>query len=148
MGKSNKKNVEHERLHEIAVRYEASHIQQKEFDEVKRECRDEAKDILSNLNLDVVDIEDGDSILRVQNIHKKSIQYNQEDLIKLLRSKGKNVAKQALKVVVDNEALDTLYNEGKISYDEIQQCVDKISDRTELRIQRVKGNSLDNKIKG
>lgn len=140
----NTKKENLEQLKESALSYEKAHEQGKLLDNIKKESRNSVNRMLLDLGYDKHDLldtvnEDG-KILRVQNITKKSIKYDNDKLLQLLKDKGKDVFKRAVILSVDQSVLDDLYNERLISYDELNDCVDKINESTTTDIRRVKAD--------
>jgi len=141
MGKMKQKLIE---LEEQALGYERAHQRAKEFESTKSLARGNVGKILEQLELDKYDLldtvnEEG-KIIRVQTITKKSIQYDNDKLLQLLKEKGKDTFKRAVILSVDQTVLDDLYNEGIITYDELNDCVAKINESTSTDIRRVKAD--------
>jgi len=141
MGKMKEKLIE---LEESALKYENAHGRVKTLEQAKKVARTGVADILEQLELDKYDLlntvnEEG-KIIRVQNITKKSIQYDNDKLLQLLKEKGKDTFKRAVILSVDQSVLDELYNEGTLTYDELNGCVDKINESTITDIRRVKAD--------
>ncbi len=131
-------------LQENAIEYERAHERVREYENIKKDARGNVSTVLKLLNLDKHDLLDTvneqGKILRTQLITKKSISYDNEKLLKLLKEKGKDTFKRAVVLSVDQSVLDDLYNEGILSYDELNDCVDKINETVITDIRRVKAD--------
>jgi hypothetical protein len=131
-------------LTEQAITYEHAHESAKGFDIVKSKARGNVSAILNSLGIEKHDLLDTvneqGKYLRTQLITKKSIIYDNEKLLQLLKEKGKDTFKRAVVLSVDQTVLDDLYNEGIISYDELNDCVDKINETVITDIRRVKAD--------
>ncbi len=131
-------------LQENAIEYERAHERVREYENIKKDARGNVSTVLKLLDLDKHDLLDTvneqGKYLRTQLITKKSISYDNEKLLKLLKEKGKDTFKRAVVLSVDQSALDDLYNEGILSYDELNDCVDKINETVITDIRRVKAD--------
>ena len=134
-------NKSRQALLENALQHETVHNQIKELDAVKSTCKNNISELLTFLGVDKQDfpseLVDG-KMLRTQFIFKKQIQYDDDKLLKLLKSKDKIVFKRAVILSVDYKELDALYNEGVLTYDEIQDCVTGIKETKAVDVRRVK----------
>lgn len=128
-----------EKLEKYARTYEEAHLQSKELEQVKKENRKNAGDALEQMSVDKYEVDQvRDKALRVQKIIRKTVKYDDVKLLKLLKVKGKDVFKRAVSLSVNQNVIDELYNEGVLSYDEIQECVDEIAETSSIDIRRVK----------
>jgi len=127
-----KKMVEKE-----ALVYEKYNIKISELEEVKKDAKANIIKLLAKLKLDSVDLDKkAEQLLRVQMVHKKKIDY---DVGKIeIIGKKYDVVDLIIKKIVDEKELDNAYNEGIISFKEIEKCVNKVVDSSYLLIKRVK----------
>jgi len=124
-------------LEKYANLYENLVSKIKSMQEKQKEYRSVCTEVLDAIKTDVADVLPvDDTVLRVQRITKHTINYDEKALYELAKKKG--IAGKIFNLKVDSSALDDAYNEGLLTYDEIQSCVKDVDERKELRIQRVK----------
>lgn len=81
--------------------------------------------------------------LRIQKVIRKKLIYNERKLRDLVSHKNKKYLRTAFKVVIDELGIDELYNEGILTYEELENCVDEIRERISISILRIKADSKE-----
>lgn len=133
------KKASFKKLEELAFSYEKIQLKEKEFSEVKKVIKAQVDKILRFLGTDVIEVDTkAKKPLRIRRVIKRIIKYDILKLRDLLKEKGTKAYQKGFKLVVDTHGLDSLYSEGMVEYDELQRCVEKINEREQITVLRVK----------
>ena len=133
-------------LESWAKSYEQAHLASKEIDAQKKQARTEVGKRMDEAGWEPdqkydFDVQDGKA-LRVQKIQKRSVKYDEDKMLKLLKGKGKDAFKKAVKISIDQAEIENLYNSGVLSFEELEGCVDAINETELVDIRRVKADQF------
>lgn len=139
-----KKEIKKE-IQELALHYEKVNNKVGILENMKNEDKSRIMKLLGKLKLDSVDLDKkAEQILRVQVVHKKKIEYDEIKAQKLGVKKG--VEDLIIKRVVDENGLDKAYNDGILSFEDIEKLVKEIKESSYLLVKRVKKENKDSLI--
>lgn len=132
----------------LALTYEKVNTEIAELENKKNVLKNKIQKLLQKSKIDSIDLDrKSEKLLRIQLVHKKKINYDVFKLEKICEQKGEDVIDLVIKKIVDEKGLDTAYNEGLLSYKEIEKCIQEIKDSSYLLIKRVK-KEIKNDIEG